>query len=92
MKIDSLRREVFFVTDTIRLDSIIKASGYKFSFIANQLGLSDYGFARKRNNLSDFTSSEINKLCDILHIDSIEDRFAIFFAQKVDGKSTKETI
>lgn len=76
------------MTDTARLNSIIKASGYKLSYIANQLGLSDFGFARKRNNLSDFTSTEINKLCDILHIDSLEDRFAIFFAQQVDGKST----
>lgn len=72
------------MTDTARLNQLIKASGYKLSYIANRLGLSDYGFARKRNNLSDFTSSEINKLCDILHIDSIEDRFAIFFAQQVD--------
>lgn len=76
------------MTDSNRLDEIITASGLKLSFIADQLGLSPYGFARKRKNLSEFTQSEIDKLCELLHIDSIEERFAIFFAQKVDGKST----
>lgn len=76
------------MTDTIRLNGIINARGLKYSYIANYLGLSPYGFARKRNNLSDFTATEIDKLCELLHIDDVEDRFAIFFAQQVDGKST----
>lgn len=69
------------MTDTARLNDLIQKSGFKLSFIANRLGLSAYGFARKRDNLSEFTQSEINDLCDLLHIDSIEDRFAIFFAK-----------
>lgn len=69
------------MTDTARLNQIIKESGLKLSYLANQLGLSSYGFARKRNGLSEFTPTEINSLCGILHIDSIEERFAIFFAQ-----------
>lgn len=76
------------MTDTARLNEIIQKSGYKISYIANQLGLSPYGFARKRDNLSDFTTREIDALCELLRIDSIEDRFAIFFAKKVDAKST----
>lgn len=76
------------MTDTIRLNGIINERGLKYSFIAKHLGLSPYGFARKRNNLSDFTASEIDKLCELLHIDNVEDRFAIFFAQQVDAKST----
>lgn len=76
------------MTDTVRLNAVIEDSGLKLSYIADHLGLSPYGFARKRNNLSEFTPTEINKLCALLHIDKIEDRFAIFFAEKVDGKST----
>lgn len=78
------------MTDTIRLNGIINERGLKLSFIAKHLGLSPYGFARKRNNLSDFTASEIDKLCELLHIDNVEDRFAIFFAQQVDVKSTEQ--
>lgn len=76
------------MTDTNRLDKIIADSGLKLSFIADQLNLSPYGFARKRKNLSEFTQTEIDKLCELLHIDSIEERFAIFFARGVDAKST----
>lgn len=69
------------MTDTARLNAIIQESGFKLSYIANHLGLSAYGFARKRDNLSEFTQSEIDSLCDLLHIESIEDRFAIFFCK-----------
>lgn len=72
------------MTDTVRLDQIIRDRGYKFSFIAKYLHLSPYGFARKRNNQSEFTAQQIDALCDLLKIESIEDRFAIFFAKKVD--------
>ena len=77
------------MTDTNRLDKIITASGLKLTYIADQLNLSAYGFARKRKNLSEFTQTEIDRLCELLHIDSIEERFAIFFAREVDAKSTK---
>ena len=77
------------MTDTARLNEIIQQSGYKLSYIANRLNLSPYGFARKRDNLSEFTPKEIDALCELLRIDSIEDRFAIFFAKIVDAKSTK---
>lgn len=76
------------MTDTARLNDIIQRSGYKLSYIANRLDLSSYGFARKRDNLNEFTASEIDILCELLGISSIEDRFAIFFAKKVDAKST----
>ncbi len=76
------------MTDTERLNKMIKLSGYKLAYIANYLGLSTYGFSRKRNNLSEFTPTEIDKLCELLNITSLEDRFAIFFAKVVDARST----
>lgn len=73
------------MTDTKLLKGWIKRSGLKQEFIAEKLGLSSYGFARKRDNLSYFTASEIDVLCDLLFIDKLEDRFAIFFAKDVDS-------
>lgn len=73
------------MTDTGKLQDYINKSGLKQAFIAEQLGLSSYGFARKRDNQSEFTQSEIETLCKLLHIDSLKERFAIFFAKKVDN-------
>lgn len=78
------------MTDTQKLKKIIQDSGLKQEYIATQLGLSSYGFARKRDNLSEFTASEIEKLCDLLGIKSWKDRAIIFFAKKEDCKSTTE--
>ena len=72
------------MTDTKLLKEWIKRSGLKQEFISEKLGLSSYGFARKRDNLSHFTASEIDVLCDVLRIEKLEDRFAIFFAKDVD--------
>ena len=83
------REEVRKTTDTDRLNEIIRKSGYRLSYIANYVGLSAYGFARKRDNLNEFTPTEITKLCELLKIDKIEDRFAIFFAHEAEGR--KET-
>lgn len=76
------------MTNTQMLNERIERSGLKQSFIAKQLGLSSYGFARKRDNQSEFLPSEINALCEILNIQSVEERFAIFFAQKVEPNET----
>ena len=73
------------MTDTKLLKEWIRKSGLKQEFIAEQLHLSSYGFARKRDNLSQFNAAEIDVLCSILGIDRLEDRFAIFFAKDVDS-------
>lgn len=78
------------MTDTQKLKKIIQDSGLKQEYIATQLGLSSYGFARKRDNLSEFTASEIEKLCGLLGIKSWKDRAPIFFAKEEDCKSTTE--
>lgn len=76
------------MTDTVKLNQFIKRSGLKQTFIAEQLGLSSYGFARKRDNISEFLPSEIDTLCKLLHIDSLDDRFAIFFSREVEKNGT----
>ena len=69
------------LTDTKALKERIKASGLKQDFIAKKLGITSFGFAKKRDNVNQFKASEIDMLCDLLNIDSLEDRFAIFFAK-----------
>lgn len=67
------------MTNTALLEQYIEKSGYKKSFIAQQIGRTTYGFALKLNNKTEFTASEITILCKLLKI-SAKDREAIFFA------------
>lgn len=68
------------MTNTALLEDYIKKSGFRKSFIAEQLGISTYGFSLKCNNKNEFKANEIEILCKLLKI-GIEDRMAIFFAK-----------
>lgn len=69
------------MTNTNLLIQKINDSGYKRSYIAKAIGLkSAYGLSKKINNETEFKASEINALCEILKIDSAEEKEAIFFA------------
>lgn len=69
------------MTNTALLEKKIEKSGYKKSYIAKAIGLkSAYGLANKINNVTEFKAKEINKLCEILKIDSLEEKECIFFA------------
>ena len=57
------------MTNTELLNELIERSGYKRSYIANQLGLSPYGLSKKIHNVTEFKASEINALCTILNIE-----------------------
>lgn len=72
------------MTNTELLEAKIEASGYKKSYIAEKIGLSPYGFAKKVRNDNEFKTSEVNALCELLGIDSLEEKEQIFFANKVD--------
>lgn len=76
------------MTDTELLNQYIEKSGLKVSFIAKQIGRSRYNFIQKRDNKSEFLPSEIEKLCELLRIDSLEEKNKIFFATKVSLNST----
>ena len=88
----STNKEVKKVTDTFRLREKILNSGLKYKYIAEQMGLTRYGLMRKINNQYEFKSSEIAILCNILHIDSLDEKEKIFFAQKVENKSTNSKV
>lgn len=68
------------MTNTVLLEQYIEKSGYKKSFIADQLGITAYGFSLKINNKSEFKASEMTILCELLKINA-RDKEAIFFAK-----------
>lgn len=73
------------MTNTKLLEEKIKDSGYKKSYIAKAIGLkSAFGLAKKIKNETEFKASEINRLCEILKIETLEEKNDIFFAEKVD--------
>ena len=68
------------MTNTSTLNQKIKDSGLRRSWIIEQLGIKSYATLRaKIGNKSEFTASEIDKLCEILNL-SKPQREAIFFA------------
>lgn len=70
------------MTNTEMLKDVIKASGYRIDYIAEQCGLSYQGFYNKLVNKTEFTASEIATLRSLLNLDN-DKSVAIFFTQKV---------
>lgn len=69
------------MTNTELLEEKIKESGYKKSYIAKVIGLkSAYGLAKKIKNETEFKTSEVDALCKLLKISSLEEKERIFFA------------
>ncbi len=77
------------MTDKTKLEIAIIKSGLTKHEVAKRLGLSDMGFYKKLNNVTEFKASEIAKLKEILKLKAIE---PIFFATKVELNSTKSNI
>lgn len=73
------------MTNTELLEERIDKSGYKKSYIAKAIGLkSTFGLSKKIRNENEFKASEIDALCELLGINSLEERQRIFFAKEVD--------
>lgn len=56
------------MTDTIMLEMAIRKKGFSKKYVANALGLSEYGFLLKLNNKSEFKASEIKMLVELLDL------------------------
>lgn len=76
------------MTNTEKLKQRIRDSGYKLGYIAEKVGLSRYGLYLKINNNNGFTINEVTALCDLLGIDTLEEKEEIFFAKQVDEIAT----
>lgn len=70
------------MTNTELLRQRIKSSGLKLEYIASKLGISRYALTMKIQNETEFKVSEVQKMCDVLAIDNIDERENIFFAMK----------
>lgn len=72
------------MTNTEMLRDAIKKSGLKLEFIAEKLGITRFSLTKKIENVTEFKTSEVQKMCDVLQIEDVDTKEAIFFAQKVD--------
>ena len=72
------------MVDTKLLRQKIDDSGLKMDFIANQIGISRYGFYNKVNGKSDFRTGEVATLCKLLSITDLTEKESIFFASEVN--------
>lgn len=71
------------MTDTLELKKLIKKRGLKMKYVAEYLGLSPYGFQLKVENKQEFKTSEVAALCELLKIESLDEKERIFFATKM---------
>lgn len=72
------------MTDTLLLKEKIKSSGLRIGFIADKLGIERTTLWKKVNNERSFKQNEIMQMCELLRIDSLEEKERIFFATDVD--------
>lgn len=72
------------MTDTEKLREAINKSGLKLEFIANALGITRFTLAKKIENVTEFKTSEVQKMCEVLQIADAKTKEAIFFARQVD--------
>lgn len=72
------------MTDTLKLKALMLLQGFTQEDLAKHLGLSKQTINMKLNNKRSFKLSEIAKICELLKIDNAQERFLIFFADKVD--------
>ena len=65
------------------INSKIKESGLKKSELCKAMGITYQAFRLKRNNVSAFTSEEVNTLCELLKIKTMAEMKKIFFSKSV---------
>lgn len=69
------------MTNTELLEAKIKESGLRKNYIAEKLGLSPFGFANKVSGKTEFKTSEVASLCELLNISTLSEKEIIFFAK-----------
>ena len=83
------------MTDTERLESLIKKSGYKYGGVSaldyykNIVKNIYQALRNKLDNKSEFLPTEIEAICKLLNITALQDKNDIFFALFVEENSTK---
>lgn len=72
------------MTNTNLFKKKMKDKGLKQMYIAEKIGITSYSLSLKINNKNDFKSKEIQKICEILSINTLEEKDKIFFGKQVD--------
>lgn len=67
------------MTDSKKLREAVKKRGYKYKYIAANLGITPYCLQKKIDNITDFKGKEIVKITYILEL-TPQQRDEIFFA------------
>lgn len=80
------------MVDTQKLCKRIDESGLKKYYIASKVGLTTYGLQKKINNQTQFKANEIEELCIILKIKTLEEKEKIFFVKNVGKVETKNKV
>ena len=68
------------MTNKTLLNKYIEESGIKKGKIAATLGITRTALWQKANNKRDFKASEIKTLCDMIGVESLQEKEQIFFA------------
>lgn len=69
------------MTDRKLLEEKIRQSGLKKGYLAERLGVSRATFCALLNNQTEFKTSQVRTLCELLDIHDDETLRAVFFAQ-----------
>lgn len=69
------------MTNTNLFKKKMKDRGLKQMYIAEKIGITSYSLSLKINNKNDFKSKEIQKICEILSINTLEEKDKIFFGK-----------
>lgn len=71
------------MVQTELLNSKIEKSGLKKSQLCKAMGITYQAFRLKRNNVTAFTSEEVNTLCELLNVRTMAEMKKIFFSKNV---------
>ena len=74
---------------TNNIDKLIKASGYKITWIESQMGMDRVSFYNKRKN-NKFSLDEVEKLLNVLRADELEDK--VLGEMSLEAEKEDETI
>lgn len=78
------------MVDTQRLNDRIDRSALKKYYIASKIGLTTYGLQKKITNQTQFKANEIEGLCIVLQIETLEEKEKIFFSKSVGKMETEK--
>ena len=77
------------MTDIVLLEEKIQQSGKKKGYLAAKLGMTLATFRSYCTNKYEFRASHIDILCEELYIYTLEERHAVFFANRDAYKASK---